>query len=94
MQSALKRPRRPRYADLADANADCQCPGNPQQEREHCQEPGKIHMLHSVMAAQLDNIESQQVEAPPAADVSNQDDAAVLEEEIRELQHVVRCSSW
>ena len=43
------------------------------------------------MAAQLDNIESQQLEAPPAADVSNQDDAAVLEEEIRELQHVVRC---
>ena len=45
------------------------------------------------MAAQLVNIESQQVENPPAADVSNQDDVAVLEEEIRELQHVVRCSS-
>ena len=45
-----------------------------------------------VTAVQLDHIESRQVEALPAADVSNQDDAAVLEEEIRELQHVVRCS--
>ena len=58
---------------------------------EHCQE--KVVTSHAVVTAQLVNIESQQVADPPAADVSNQDDMAILEEEIHKLQHVVRCFS-
>ena len=40
------------------------------------------------MCLQLDDFQSQQQDAPEA-DISNQEDAAVLEEEIRELQQMV-----
>ena len=77
---------------LAATDFNCQCPASHQQLQAL---PGAWRAQNAssdVTAVQLDHIESRQVEALPAADVSNQDDAAVLEEEIRELQHVVRCS--
>lgn len=41
-----------------------------------------------MICLQLDDIQSQQQDAPEA-DISNQEDAVVLEEEIRELQQMV-----
>ena len=76
---------------LAAADFKCQCPASHQQTASITRSLESSIVFSYVTAAQLDNVESRQVEAPPAADVSNQDDAAVLEEEIHELQHVVRC---
>lgn len=49
------------------------------------------HRCEDGVLLQLDDIQSQQVDAPEA-DVSNEDDVAILEEEIKELRLVVRSS--